>query len=227
MIPPSTLNDCPVMFRAPGDARKTASAATSDFSVTVGYRNDTPSSGREDIQDLQGGIKRLGGQLDVGRPRDHDPLERASVLKPSGSFKEKVAERDVALDLHDPRTIHWTRNTEEPGHAPILTATSATVPGDHWRNRGEGLDVAHHGPLPPESRFGRKRRLRPRRGSLALDRRQKRALLSVDESTRPTPDLHMERERRAEDAVADQVCCLSFGEGPSHPLEREPRRPVD
>jgi hypothetical protein len=33
MIPPSTLNDCPVMLRAPGEARKTASAATSSGSL--------------------------------------------------------------------------------------------------------------------------------------------------------------------------------------------------
>src|SRR5262245_27746254 len=32
MMPPSTLNDCPVILRAPGEARNTASAATSSGS---------------------------------------------------------------------------------------------------------------------------------------------------------------------------------------------------
>src|SRR2546430_7856 len=81
-------------------------------SVTVADRDDAPGSGR---QGLQGAIKRLRGQHATGRSRRQHSLERASVSKSGGDFEEKLAERDVALDLHDPRTVHWTRNSEDPG----------------------------------------------------------------------------------------------------------------
>src|SRR2546430_13432928 len=147
-------------------------------SVTGAARDDAPSSGRQGLREAS---KRLRGQHATGRSRRQHSLERASVSKSGGDFEEKLAERDVALDLHDPRTVHWTRNSEDPGRTPALIGTSPTVPGEHRRNRGEGLNVADHGRLPPEPPFGRKRKLRPRRRSLALDRRQERALLPADE----------------------------------------------
>src|SRR5712691_9093673 len=200
-----------------------------DYRVTVGDRDDATGSRREGVQGLQRDVERVRAQHDARRSRHPHAFETAPVSKPCRHVENELAERDAARDLYDPRTVYRTRHTEEPGRALTLTGTPAAALGDHRRKGGESLDVADHGRLPPEARFVRTRRprRRPRRGSLALDRPEKRLLLSPDKPASPPPDLHMEGKRRAENPITDEARRSSLGAGPGHPLKRETRGSVD
>src|SRR2546427_10467049 len=146
---------------------------------------------------------------------------------PCRHAEDNQAERDAARALHDPRTVYRARHTKEPGRARTHTGTPTTARGDHRRKGGETLDVADHGRLPPKPRFVRTGRSRPRRRALALDRREKGPLLSPDKPASPSPDLHMEGKRRAENLITDKAHRSSLGAGPSHSLKRKTRGSVD
>ena len=173
-------------------------------SVTVRYRNHATGSGRETVHGLQRGIERLRAQQDVRPSRYPDALQSALVSESGRDFTENGAERDTATYLHDPRAVHWARHTEESGCAPTRTGTAAAVRSDHRRHGGEVFEVADHAGLRPQQpRFGRKQRLRPLGRLLALNRREKRPLLAAKEPASPTPDLHVEGKRRAQNPIAD------------------------
>src|SRR5438132_695408 len=194
-----------------------------DRRVTFGDRDDATGARREGAQGLQRDVERVRAQHDAQRSRHPHAFETAPVSKPRRHVEDKLAERDAARDLHDPRTVYRTRHTDEPRRALTLTGTTTTARGDQRRKGGESLDVADRGWLPPEPRFVRTQRSRPRRRALALDRQEERPLLSPDKPTSPPPDLHMDRERRAENPITDEARCSSRGAGANHSLKRKTR----
>src|SRR3989442_13678607 len=104
-------------------------------------------SRREGVQGLQRSVERVRAQHSARRARHPHAFETAPVSKPCRHVEDKLAERDAARDLHDPRTVYRTRHTEEPGRALTLTGTPTTARGDHRRKGGESLDVADNGRL--------------------------------------------------------------------------------
>jgi len=124
-------------------------------------RDEATGSGRKGVQRLHRGVERPRTQQDVRRPCDQDALAGPSVSKPVRHLEEKLSERGASLDLHDPWAAHRARYAEDP--------CPATIVGDHGRKRSEGRDGADHGGLSPQPQFGRRKRCRLRRRSLALD----------------------------------------------------------
>src|SRR5207249_11372870 len=131
-----------------------------DYRITVGDRDDATGSRREGVQGPQRDVERVRAQHDGRRSRHPHAFETAPVSKPRRHVEDKLAERDAARDLYDSRTVYGTRHTEEPGRALTCTGMPTTARGDHRKNRGESLDVADHGRLPPEPRFVRTQRSR-------------------------------------------------------------------
>src|SRR5712692_625524 len=98
-----------------------------DRRVTFGDRDDATDSRREGVQGLQRSVERVRAQHDARRARDPHAFETAPVSKPCRHVEDKLAERDAARDLHDPRTVYRTRHTEEPSRALTLTVMPTTA----------------------------------------------------------------------------------------------------
>ncbi len=149
----------------------------------------------------------------AGRPADLHGLERPAVLDAAADLLDDLADGDPHRHFDQAAVVDLAGERE---HLRALAGSGAErgervgAVAEDPRHAGERLDVVDEGRLSAEAAFGGIGRAQRRHAAPAFERLDQRGLLAAHERAGAFADLEAQRERRTEDALAQQAALLGL-----------------